>query len=198
MKIVSMSRASVFGLCLTLGAFGAGCMADGDLDGTEASVSSEISLDPTASYAMLGVQSNKCIGPIGGSSASGVQLEIENCTGTANQRWRPDAMGGGFIRWRNELNGLCMDVSGGSPFAGAAVIQFTCGTQANQQWSVSDIAGGSDAGGSDRMTARHSGLALDVTGQGTAAGTKIEQWFSNGGSNQHFVIGEALPAIVVQ
>jgi hypothetical protein len=173
-------------------------MADGDLDGTEASVSSEISLDPTASYSMLGVQSNKCIGPIGGSSASGVQLEIENCTGTANQRWRPDSMGGGLIRWRNELNGLCMDVSGGSPFPGAPVIQFTCGTQANQQWTVSDIAGGSDAGGSDRMTARHSGLALDVTGQGTAAGTKIEQWFSNGGSNQHFVINEALPAIVVQ
>jgi hypothetical protein len=173
-------------------------MADGDLDGTEASVSSEISLDPTASYSMVGVQSNKCIGPIGGSSASGVQLEIENCTGTANQRWRPDSMGGGFIRWRNELNGLCMDVSGGSPFPGAPVIQFTCGTQANQQWTVSDIAGGSDAGGSDRMTARHSGLALDVTGQGTAAGTKIEQWFSNGGSNQHFVINEALPAIVVQ
>lgn len=198
MKIVSMSRASVFGLCLALGAFGAGCMADGDLDGTEASVSSEISLDPTASYTMLGVQSNKCVGPIGGSAASGVQLEIENCTGTANQRWRPESMGGAFVRWRNELNGLCMDVSGGSFFPGAAIIQFTCGTQANQQWTVSDIAGGSDAGGSDRMTARHSGLVLDVTFQGTAAGTRVQQWFSNGGSNQHFVINEALPAIVAQ
>jgi hypothetical protein len=167
-------------------------MTGGNLDGTEASASSEISLDPTASYAMVGVQSNKCIGPIGGSNASGVQLEIENCTGTANQRWKPEPMGGGFFRWSNELNGLCIDVSGGSIFPGAPVIQFTCGTQANQQWAVSDIADGSD-----RMTARHSGMVLDVTGQGTAAGTKVEQWFSNGGSNQHFVINEALPAIVV-
>lgn len=193
MKIVSMSRASVFGLCLALGAFGAGCMADGDLDGTEASVSSEISLDPTASYAMVGVQSNKCVGPIGGSTASGVQLEIENCTGTANQRWRPEVMAGGSFRWRNELNGLCIDVSGGSIFPGAVVIQFTCGTQANQQWTVTDVTGGSE-----RMTARHSGLVLDVTGQGTAAGTRVEQWFSNGGANQHFAMPEALPAIVAQ
>lgn len=190
MKIVSMPRASVFGLCLALGAFGAGCMADGEVDGTEASVSSEISLDPTATYAMVGVQSNRCIGPTGGSAALGVQLEIENCTGTANQRWRPESMGSGFFRWRNELNGLCMDVNGGSLSAGAAVIQWTCGTQTNQQWTVSDISDGSD-----RMTARHSGLVLDVTGQGTAAGTKIEQWFSNGGSNQHFFINEALPAL---
>lgn len=191
MKIVSMPRASVFGLCLALGAFGAGCMADGDLDGTEASVRSEISLDPTASYAMVGVQSNRCVGPVGGSAAAGTRLEIENCTGTANQRWRPESMGSGLFRWRNELNGLCIDVSGGSPFPGAAVIQWTCGTQANQQWTVSDIVDGSD-----RMTARHSGLVLDVTGQGTAAGTLLEQWFSNGGSNQHFFINEALPAIV--
>ena len=198
MKIVSMSRASVFGLCVALGAFGAGCMADGDLDGTEASVSSEISLDPTASYSMVGVQSNRCVGPIGGSTASGVQLEIQNCTGTANQRWRPELMSGGFFRWKNELSGLCIDVSGGSTFAGAAVIQFACGTQTNQQWAVSDIAGGTDAGGSERMTARHSGLVLDVAGQGTAAGTKVQQWFSNGGANQHFAMPEALPAIVAQ
>lgn len=193
MKIVSIPRASVFGLCLTLGALGTGCMADGSTAGSEATVTGEISLDPTASYAMVGVQSNKCVGPTGGSSASGAQLEIQNCTGTANQRWVPQSMGSGFFRWKNELNGLCIDVSGGSPFAGAAVIQFTCGTQTNQQWAVSDITDGSD-----RMTARHSGLVMDITGQGTTAGTKVEQWFSNGGTNQHFFVNEALPAIIIQ
>jgi hypothetical protein len=192
MKIVSIPRASMFGLCLALGAFGTGCMADGSLDENEASVSSEISLDPTASYTLVGVQSNKCVGPVGGSSASGVQLEIETCTGTANQRWIPTALSGGFFRWKNELNGLCIDVNGGSPFPGAAIIQWTCGTQTNQQWTVTDVSGGSE-----RMTARNSGLVLDVTGQGTADGTKVEQWFSNGGSNQHFVMDEALPAIII-
>lgn len=195
MRFVSMPRASIFGygLCLALGAVTTGCMTDGELDGTEASVSSEITLDTTASYAIVGVQSNKCVGPTGGSTASGVQLEIETCTGTANQRWKPESMGSGFFRWRNELSGLCMDVSGGSLSAGAPVIQFACGTQTNQQWTVTDVTGGSE-----RMTARHSGLVLDVTGQGTADGTKVEQWFSNGGSNQHFFMNEALPAIIVQ
>lgn len=191
MKIVSMPRASVFGygLCLALGAITTGCMTDGKLD--EASVSSGITLDPTASYAMVGVQSNRCVGPVGGSSALGTRLEIENCTGTANQRWRPESMGSGFFRWRNELNGLCIDVSGGSLSAGAAVIQWTCGSQTNQQWLAGDITDGSD-----RMTVRHSGMVLDVTGAVTTAGTLLEQWFSNGGSNQHFFLNEALPAIV--
>lgn len=192
MKIVSMPRASVFGLCL-VGAFGTGCMTDGSPDENEASVSSAITLDPTASYTIVGVQSNKCVGPTGGSTALGVQLDIETCTGTANQRWIPTSMGSGFFRWKNELDGLCMDVSGGSFSAGAPVIQWTCGTQTNQQWAVTDVTGGSE-----RMTARHSGLVLDVTGQGTADGTKVEQWFSNGGSNQHFFMNEALPAVIIQ
>jgi hypothetical protein len=190
MKIVSMPRASVFGACLVVGALGTGCTADGSID-DEATIASKISLDPTASYTLLGVQSNKCVGPIGGSSSAGVQLEIENCTGTANQRWIPTQLSGGFFRWKNELNGLCIDVNGGSIFPGAAVIQWTCGSQTNQQWTVADVTGGSE-----RMTARHSGLVLDVAGQGTAAGTRVQQWFSNGGANQHFVMDEALPAIV--
>jgi len=190
MKIVSM-RASVSGLCLALGAFGTGCMTDGDLDGTEASVSSEISLDPTASYTLIGVQSTRCVGPVGGSTASNVRLEIENCTGTAIQRWRPEPVGGGFFRMHNELSGLCIDVSGASLALGAAVIQFTCNTGTNQQWAVADVTGGSE-----RLTVRHSGQVLDVSGQGTAAGTLLEQWSSNNGANQHFTMPEALPAIV--
>jgi hypothetical protein len=193
MKVIAMRRASVLGhgLCLALGAITTGCMTDGSLDEGEASVSSEVSLDPTASYTIVGVQSNRCIGPVGGSTASGARLEIETCTGMAIQRFRPEPMGGGFFRWRNEQSGLCMDVSGASISLGAPIIQFACSTGTNQQWAVADVAGGSE-----RMTARHSGQVLDVTGQGTAPGTLLEQWASNGGANQHFFTNEALPTIV--
>ncbi len=193
MKIVSMSRASMFGLCLALGVFGTGCMTDRNFDEAEASASAEITLDPTASYFLVGVQSNKCVSPVGGSTASGTRLDIEPCTGIANQRFRPESMGGGFFRLRNELSGLCLDVSGVSLLDGAAVILFGCSTGFNQQWSFADITGGSE-----RMTARHSGKVLDVTGAVTTTGTLVEQWSSNGGANQHFFMNEALPAIVAQ
>ena len=183
----------MFGLCLALGGFGTGCMTDRNLDDAEASATAEIILDPTASYSLVGVQSNKCVGPVGGSTTSGTRLDIEPCTGVANQRFRPESMGGGFFRLRNEVSGLCLDVSGVSPFDGAAVILFACSTGLNQQWSFADITGGSE-----RMTARHSGKVLDVTGAVTTTGTLVEQWSSNGGANQHFTMNEALPTIVTQ
>jgi hypothetical protein len=192
MKIVHMPRASVFcyGLCLAAAAAGTGCLAGGP-DESEASISSAITFNTNASYTLVGVQSNKCVGIVGASTALGARLDIETCTGTANQRFRPESMGGGFFRMRNELSGLCVDVSGASLLDGAAVIQFTCGTQLNQQWSFTDITGGSE-----RVTARHSSKVLDVTGQATTDGTLIEQFTSNNGANQHFVMNEALPAII--
>src|ERR1041385_5975320 len=86
MKIVCLRASVRYGLYFALAAAGSGCMADQD-PVTEASTTS----------AMVGVQCNKCVGPVGGSTDVGVQLEIETCTGTANQRFRPEAMGGGFF-----------------------------------------------------------------------------------------------------
>ncbi len=167
-------------------------MSDDNFDAREASTSSAITVNPTVSYSLIGVPSNKCVGVVGGSTASGAQLDIATCTGTAIQRFRPEAMGGGAFRMRNELSGLCMDVTAVSVADGAAVIQFACGTGLNQQWSFTDVAGGSEV-----VTARHSGKVLDVTGQATTDGTLVEQWTSNGGANQHFVMSQALPAIIV-
>jgi hypothetical protein len=180
-----------YGLCLAFSTITAGCIADGNLDENEASVSSAITFAPGAPYTPVGVQSNKCIGPVGGSTASGTLLELETCTGTANQRWIPAATSGGFYQLVNELNGLCMSVFGASIFAGTLVIQFDCHTDLNQQWSFTDIADGSE-----RLTVRETGLVLDVVDGGTADGTRLVQWFSNGGANQHFFMNQALPAVI--
>lgn len=175
-------------LSLALLSGGAGCMTNEAPAEDESLASADITFTAGASYTLVGVQSNKCIGVA--STASGTRLDLETCTGTANQRFRPESMGGGFFRMRNELSGLCVDVSGASTADGAAIIEFACGTQTNQQWSFADITGGSE-----RVTARHSGKVLDVTGQATADGTLIEQWTSNNGSNQHFVMTQRLAAI---
>ena len=191
MKIICMHRVSVscYSLCLVLGALGAGCVTDVDFEDSESTATSAITIDVNAHYTLVGVQSNKCVGVVGNSTASLARLEIRTCSGVASQRFQPQAMGGGFFRLRNELSGLCMDVSGVSLADGAAVIQFACGTGLNQQWSFTDVTGGAE-----RMTARHSGKVLDVTGQSTADGTLLEQWSSNNGTNQQFRMTEALPA----
>jgi hypothetical protein len=43
---------------------------------------------------------------------------------------------------------------------------------------------------------RETGLVLDVVDGGTADGTRLVQWFSNGGTNQHFFMNQALPAVI--
>jgi hypothetical protein len=192
MKMVRTRRVSTacYGLGLVLGVLGAGCIDVPDRGDGEASRSSEIVIDVNANYTLVGVQSNKCVGVVGGSTASLARIEIRTCANIATQRFHPEAMGGGFFRMRNELSGLCLDVSGVSLTAGAQVIQFACGTGLNQQWSFTDVAGGAE-----RITARHSGQVMDVTGQATADGTLLEQWPSNNGGNQQFRMVEALPAI---
>lgn len=191
MKTVYMRRASAFGcgLCFALGITGAGCVSDRDLEDGAAATSSAVTLDGNSSYAIVGVQSNKCVGVIDSSTASLARLEIRTCSGIASQRFRPEAMGGGFFRMRNELSGLCLDVSGASLADGGALIQFACGTGLNQQWSFTDLASGAE-----RVTARHSGKVLDVTAQSTADGTLVEQWSWNTGTNQQFRLNAALAA----
>lgn len=192
MKIMPVRAwAPCYGLCLAVVAAGSGCATDQDADPAvaESATGAAITLNTSSSYTLVGVQSNKCVGVPGASTAVGAQLDIETCTGIASQRFRPEAMGGGFFRMRNELSGLCMDVSGVSLADGAAVIQFTCSTGLNQQWSFTDVTPGAE-----RLTARHSGKALDVTGQGTADGTPVEQWTWNTGNNQRYVMSQALPA----
>jgi hypothetical protein len=49
-------------------------------------------------------------------------------------------------------------------------------------------SGGGASGGAYKLIARHSGKALDATGQGTANGTQIEQWTYGGGANQKWTI----------
>ena len=191
MEIVRVRRVSATccSLCFVLVTLGMGCIDNFNSEDDENSVSSDIVIDVNANYAMVGVQSNKCVGVVGGSTAEHARIEIRPCASIATQRFHPEPMGGGFFRLRNELSGLCLDVSGVSLTAGAAVIQFGCSTGLNQQWSFTDVAGGAE-----RVTARHSGQVLDVTGQATADGTLLEQWPSNNGTNQQFRLVEALPA----
>jgi hypothetical protein len=144
-------------------------------------ISGQITISTTATYTLVGVQSNKCVEVQGGSTAAGARLQIAACNGTTRQQFKAEAVASGTYRLRNVNSGLCLDVSGASTVDGAAVIQWACGTATNQRWSFTDVASGIE-----RLTAAHSGKVLDVTGNNTSDGALLEQWSWNGGTNQQF------------
>ncbi|MEP7051026.1 MAG: RICIN domain-containing protein [Pseudomonadota bacterium] len=140
-----------------------------------------LTVDTAATYQLVGVQSGKCVEIPNGSSTIGVQFDIATCTTyLTRSRFKLDAQGSGYYHVRNIGNGLCMDVSGAALTNGAAVVQSTCGSATSQQWSFTD------SNGAETLTARHSGKALDVSGFGTADGSKVQQWSPTGGTNQLF------------
>jgi len=178
-----------FAVAIAAAAGGAGCIDDresGDLL-AERQAASAVTLDPSANYELVGVQSGKCVGAVGASKDPSTPLEIRTCSGNASQRFHPTAVGGGLFQLTSELSGLCVDVSHRSQADGAPVILFPCSGATNQLWSFTDL----DAG-AERLTARHSGKVLDVTGAVSADGTLVEQWSSNGGANQQFRLLEAV------
>jgi hypothetical protein len=59
------------------------------------------------------------------------------------------------------------------------VIIWACTGGVNQQWTV---------GANGTITGVQSGLCLDVSGAGTANGTKVQLWTCTGGGNQQWVL----------
>ena len=79
MKITPLQRASTFcyGLCVTLGVAGAGCVNDHEVGDGELSTSSPIVINVNAAYTIVGVQSGKCVGVVDASTAQ-VTVEFPN------------------------------------------------------------------------------------------------------------------------
>lgn len=171
---------------MTAGLLAAACAVDDDMPTDVDSVDvgdEKISIDTSATYTIVGVQSGKCVEVAGGSTASGANLQIFTCNGVTQQQFRAEAMDSGFYRIRNVKSNLCLDVSGASTADGARLVQSTCGTGGSQQWSFTDVAIGVE-----RITNRGSGKAIDVMGLATTDGTGLQQWASSNGENQKFKV----------
>jgi hypothetical protein len=130
-------------------------------------------------YRVESVASGKCLDVA--ASPSGGDVHIRACNGSARQAWRIESAGGDFVRLHNEDTERCMGVAGGSTSKGARVVDGSCAPTTSQQLAVS-----SSGGGTYELTARHSGLALDVKGAKTADGTPLIQWSRTGAPNQRF------------
>jgi hypothetical protein len=85
----------------------------------------------------------------------------------------------GWVNIISKNSGKCMDVINQSTAPGANLIQYDCWGGDNQKFLFTPVSGGY------KVTAKHSGLQLDVWG-GTEDGPPIAQWTYWGGPNEIF------------
>jgi poly(3-hydroxybutyrate) depolymerase len=129
---------------------------------------------PTSGKQIVGNQSGRCVTAPGQSA--GTQVQLQDCTGQANQTWTYTDSG------QLQTSGnMCLDANGAGTSNGTAVIIWTCNGQANQRWNVNQ--------GGGTITGAQSGLCLDANGAGTANGTRLILWSCGGQANQRWSLG---------
>lgn len=97
---------------------------------------------------------------------------------TNNERWKPEAVSGGYYRFRAVHSGKCLNVEGGGTADDTRIIQYTCGTADNEQWKFVSKGIGY------QIVARSSNKCLNVRG-GVGRGNALIQYTctANGAPN---------------
>jgi pimeloyl-ACP methyl ester carboxylesterase len=124
---------------------------------------------------IVGAASNRCVDVPNSSTTNGMQVQLWNCSGQANQRWTRTASGELRV-----YGNKCLDAEARGTSNGTRAIIWDCNGGTNQRWNV-------NANGT--ITSVLSGLCLDANGAGTANGTQIILWSCNGGGNQRWALG---------
>lgn len=133
---------------------------------------------PQTNGTLLNPQSNLCLTARDGSTANGTRLEIQPCTGGADQRF---IITPGLLFQHTPIDGpggKCVDVLGDNTGAnGTDVIAWDCLREANDQswWSTPDGS----------LTTL--GRCLDIVGDSTAPGTAVQLYDCNGVGGQKWV-----------
>jgi hypothetical protein len=125
------------------------------------------------------------VAPVGTNTFTSQTANIIPVTGTAGtafvyagDRWTTSNLGTSPLVW------LPLTIAGSTMALGwqsSWTLDVTTGT-----WTGATNPGATSGAGTDRITASHSGLLLDVSGSATADGSKIIQWSDTGGSNQRW------------
>jgi hypothetical protein len=143
------------------------------------------SVPSAANHVLTSASDGQAIDVNGASTADGAAIVQWPASGGTNQTWNLRRAYGNVFSLVSAKSGKCLDVSGGSTSPGGALIQWRCSGAANQLWAF-DAVGSytSSSNTSYAVRSLSSGLVIDVANNSTTAGTALDQWNSNGGSNQ--------------
>ncbi|MFL6111052.1 MAG: ricin-type beta-trefoil lectin domain protein, partial [Catenulispora sp.] len=124
------------------------------------------------------VGAGKCLDDPNSSTTLGVQPQIYDCWGGANQLWTHTSSN----QLTTTINGttLCLDAYNKQTAPGTKVELWSCNGGTNQQWNVNS---------NGTVTGIQSGLCLDVSGASTANGALVQLYTCSGQSNQQWKLG---------
>lgn len=120
------------------------------------------------SYTIVNAGSGLCLDLPGASGSSGVQADVQSCSGAANQTWNLSASGSGYAI-SSSASGLCLGIAASSTSAGKAVEQLACDGSANQQWMLTA------SGSAYHLVDVNSTKCMNTSGSVTTAGALVVQ-----------------------
>ncbi|WUC55487.1 ricin-type beta-trefoil lectin domain protein [Streptomyces sp. NBC_00554] len=121
---------------------------------------------------MKGANSGRCLDVPNGQT--GVQVQIYDCSGNANQTITQTTAG------ELRVAGKCLAADGDGTTPGTKLILWSCNGKSSQKWWFR-------LDGS--VINRSNGHALDVTNSSTANGSKVQLWTALGNATQRWSRG---------
>jgi hypothetical protein len=142
-------------------------------------------------YRLVSRSSGKCLSLSENNPRNGTGIIQWDCSPAPNPgdgqviHLVPMEASGQYFEIKINSTGKCLDVRDGSTADGVWLQEYDClgAGQTNQQFRVVPIAGQPPY---EAFMARHSGKCLDVTGNSTANGARIQQWSCHWGGNQQW------------
>jgi len=144
-------------------------------------------------YKLTAQCSGKLLDVSGGSLLDGGNVQQWADANNNNQRWKIVDCGGGWFNLIAKVSGKCLDVAGAATGDGINIQQMADNGSTGQRWklllvSATGLSAEVVSPGLYRLTAKHSGKALDVAGGSLADGALVQQWTDNGSDAQRWNI----------
>ncbi|HEX4462758.1 MAG TPA: RICIN domain-containing protein [Polyangia bacterium] len=144
--------------------------------------------NPTDTFTLVNLASDKCLDVTGGSTQTGTKLQQLSCaSGDDNQAWILTTSGGSLVLTA-EVSGLCLAGSGAA--AGTQVEEDTCDESAAQQWSLHYVGKLQDTDGKSydyyELASPDSTLNAEVADASTADGAPVQTATPTGNANQRW------------
>jgi hypothetical protein len=166
-KLRSVRNTSLYMTGSTAG--GSVTLASSTTDGSQDWQLVQDPLPTDATFTLKGANSGRCLDVPNGQT--GVQVQIYDCSGNANQTITQTTAG------ELRVSGKCLAANADGTTAGTKLILWSCNGKTSQQWSFR-VDG--------TIVNRSNGLVIDVTSWGTANGSKVQLWTGLGNATQQW------------